>query len=271
MRIGAKPGVRGWTLAELEAFWAAAEEGGFRHISVFDHPLAAPAPFRAWDAPSLLIAMAARTANPALCIDVLIVSWRNPLELASQLAVAQALSGGRVEISFGAGTKRLGGHVHRALGLPFPPRQERLARVEAFCRALPALWRGERVTDELLRLDAASIGAVGIDPPRISIGGASDEILTLIARAADGWNYAQEPDLGNYEVLAAKLDDTWARAGRPAKPFKTVQLQVDELVPAEARRLARDFAAAGADALTFAFLRERRPEAVRKLGEAVLA
>ena len=29
MRIGVKPGVWGWTMAELEAFWATAEAAGF--------------------------------------------------------------------------------------------------------------------------------------------------------------------------------------------------------------------------------------------------
>jgi alkanesulfonate monooxygenase SsuD/methylene tetrahydromethanopterin reductase-like flavin-dependent oxidoreductase (luciferase family) len=215
--------------------------------------------------------MAAHAGKPALSIDVLIVSWRTPLQLASQLGVAQGLSGGRVEISLGAGMKRLSGQVHQAFALPLPPRQERLARVEAFCRVLPAFWRGGCVTDELLRLDDASIAPAEIESPRISIGGASDEILAMIARAADGWSYAQQPDLGSYETRVATLEDAWTRAGRSGTPFNTAQLPVDELDPIEARRMAGDFTAAGGDALTFAFLRDRRPEAVRGVAEAVFA
>lgn len=270
MRIGIKPGVWGWTFAELDAFWSAAEEEGFGHISVFDHLLAAPAPLRAWDAPSLLIAMAARTDVPALCVDVLAVSWRNPLQLAGQLAVAQTLSGGRVEVSLGLGAKAFGRYVHDALGIAFPPREERLARLEAFCWALSALCRGERVTDQVLDLREASIGPVEMQPPRISIGGASDELLALIARACDGWNFAQSPDPARYAALVRKLEDAWAHEGRAGSPYKTVQIPVDDVDPQEARRLADGFAAVGVDALTFLFTRERSPRRVRRLAEAVL-
>jgi hypothetical protein len=59
--------------------------------------------------------------------------------------------------------------------------------------------------------------------------------------------------------------------GRAGAPFKTVQIPVDDIDPAKAAHLASDFAAVGADALMFAFLRERDPEAVRRLAEALFA
>jgi hypothetical protein len=102
-----------------------------------------------------------------------------------------------------------------------------------------------------------------------------------------GWNSAHaagiEPQLSSLrrddivlalrhpkQTLVVTLEDGWAPAGRTGRPFKTVQLPVAELDPIEARRLGH-FAAAGADALTFAFLRDRRPEAVRRVAEAVFA
>ena len=79
---------------ELTASWRAAEAAGFDIVSCFDHVTAAPAGLRAWNAPSLLVAMAGRTERFALAVDVLNVSLRHPFLLAGQLAVAQAASGG---------------------------------------------------------------------------------------------------------------------------------------------------------------------------------
>ena len=109
---------------------------------------------------------------------------------AGEVAVAQAVSGGRVDLALGAGRSRFAGRVYRALGQPFPSREERLARLEAFCQVLPPLWRGEEVTDSSLGLGGVSLGPLGIEPPPLLIGGTSDAILTIVARHADGWHYA---------------------------------------------------------------------------------
>src|SRR5919204_6386701 len=103
MRIGVKPGQWGWNFDDLVACWRAAEEAGFEVVSCFDHVTSAPAGLAAWNAPSLLTAMAGVTERIALAVDVLNVSLRHPLLLAGQLAVAQAASGGRVEGGLRAG------------------------------------------------------------------------------------------------------------------------------------------------------------------------
>ena len=61
-----------------------------------------------------------------------------------------------------------------------------MARPEGCCLALPALWRGERVTDEALDLSDASLGPIGIDPPRLVVGGGSARAIGIAARYADG-------------------------------------------------------------------------------------
>ena len=95
MRVGVKPGQWGWPYEELVASWRAAEEEGFAIVSCFDHVSAAPACLAAWNAPSLLTAMAGVTETIALAVDVLNTSLRHPFLLAGQRAVAQAASGGR--------------------------------------------------------------------------------------------------------------------------------------------------------------------------------
>jgi alkanesulfonate monooxygenase SsuD/methylene tetrahydromethanopterin reductase-like flavin-dependent oxidoreductase (luciferase family) len=271
MRVGVKAGVWGWSLQELEGFWTTAEEAGFAHISCFDHPIAAPAGRLAWAAPALLVAMAARTSRPQLCVDVLVTSWRRPLETAGEISVAQAVSGGRIEVGLGAGTSRLSAHVHAALGQRFPPRAERLARLEGFCRVLPPLWRGEQVSDDLLGLDHVALGPPETEPPPLLIGGASEAILTLVARHADGWNNAQEADPVRYEALRARLEAACERENRQRPLLKVVQLAADDLGAAQAAQLVTAFEAAGADAITFAFIRAPDPQAVRRFGNAVLS
>jgi alkanesulfonate monooxygenase SsuD/methylene tetrahydromethanopterin reductase-like flavin-dependent oxidoreductase (luciferase family) len=63
--------------------------------------------------------MAGLTEHVALAVDVLNVSLRHPFLLAGQLAVAQAASGGRVEVGLGAGSYHLARFDHQALGRPF--------------------------------------------------------------------------------------------------------------------------------------------------------
>src|SRR6266542_3199460 len=58
VRVGVKPGQWGWPYEELVASWRAVEEEGFAIFSRFDHVSAAPAGLAAWNAPSLLTAMA---------------------------------------------------------------------------------------------------------------------------------------------------------------------------------------------------------------------
>lgn len=74
MRIGVRPGQWGWSFPDLGASWEGAEEAGFEILSCFDHVSAAPKGLAAWNAPSLLAAMAARTTRIALAVDVLNVS-----------------------------------------------------------------------------------------------------------------------------------------------------------------------------------------------------
>ena len=269
MRIGVKPGQWGWAFDELAACWRAAEERGFDIISCFDHVSAAPAGLAAWNAPTLLAAMAGVTDRVALAVDVLNTSLRHPFLLAGQLAVAQAASSGRVEVGLGAGSYHLARFDHAALGLRFPPLAERRRRLASCCRAFPALWRGEEVTDPDLGLEAASLGPLGIDPPPIVVGGTSAETMTIAATHADGWN-ASVGDAPTFARLVADIDAVCQRVGRARPLHKNAQVFVRDVELPEARRLVAELEASGADAVTFILVDERGPEAVHALAEAVL-
>ena len=269
MRIGVKPGQWGWAFAELAACWRAAEEAGFDIVSCFDNVSAAPAGLAAWNAPSLLVAMAGVTDRIALAVDVLNTSLRHPFLLAGQLAVAQAASGGRVEVGLGAGSYHLARFDHAALGRQFPPLAERRARLARCCELFPALWRGEEVSDAELGLSAASLGPLGIDPPPIIVGGTSDETVTIAVRHADGWN-ASVGDAAEFAELAAKVDTFCRRFGRERPLKKAAQVFVRDIALRRARQLLTDLETAGADDVVFILVEERGASAVRELAEAVL-
>jgi alkanesulfonate monooxygenase SsuD/methylene tetrahydromethanopterin reductase-like flavin-dependent oxidoreductase (luciferase family) len=259
VRIGVKPGQWGWSFAELEASWRAAEESGFDLLSCFDHVTAGPAGDAAsWDAPTLLCAMAGRTERVRLSVDVLNVALRNPFLLAAQLAVAQAASGGRLEVGLGAGSYHLARLDHEALGIPFPSYGERLARLEACCRVFPALWRGETVTEPALGLDGASLGSIAIDPPPIVVGSSDGRAREVAARCADGWLAS---------VTAPEEFADLAR-GLPERLSKRAQVFVRDVKAS--RELVVRFEEAGADALTFVLTEDRGVDAVRRLADAVL-
>ena len=264
MRIGVKAGQWGWSFDELLTAWTAVEDAGFDLLSCFDHVSAAPAGDAAWDAPTLLTAMAGTTSRIRLAVHVLNVSLRPPLLLAGQLAVAQASSGGRLEVGLGTGSWHLARHDHRVAGVPFPPFAERVERLEACCRAFPALWRGETVSDQLLGLDDASLGPVGIHPPPIVVGGTSDRVLDVAAAHADAWNASSvEP-----ERFAELAGDLAQRSGdRPIE--RQVQVWFRE-VGLDTAREARDrYEDAGADTLIFVLDEERDPDTIPRLASAV--
>jgi alkanesulfonate monooxygenase SsuD/methylene tetrahydromethanopterin reductase-like flavin-dependent oxidoreductase (luciferase family) len=266
VRIGVKPGQWGWRFDDLVAAWRAAEEAGFDLVSCFDHVTAAPEGLPAWDAPSLLAAMAGVTTRVRLAVDVLNSSLRHPFLLAGQLAVAQAASGGRLEVGLGAGSASMARFDNRALGIPFPPLQERLRRVEALCRVLPALWRGEAVDDPELGLDDASLGPLGIEPPPLAVGGKSEAAMAVAARSADAWN-ANETDPDAYERLARRMDELCAESGRHVA--RTVQFFDRALGPDVRERLAR-FEDAGATTVTFVISEDTGPDSVLRLAQTVL-
>jgi alkanesulfonate monooxygenase SsuD/methylene tetrahydromethanopterin reductase-like flavin-dependent oxidoreductase (luciferase family) len=210
--------------------------------------------------------MAGRTRRITLAVYVLNASLRHPFLLGAQLAVAQALSGGRLEIGIGAGSHHFARYDHQDIGIPFPDYPERLARVEACCRTLPALWRGEEVTEEALGLTRASLGPIGIEPPPILVGGTSDRALEVAVHHADGWHApGMEPE--EFADVVRGLDRTCQEAGRP--PIrKSIQLRADDL-PRPREQIER-FAEAGAATIVFVLDRERGPDRVRRLADEVL-
>jgi alkanesulfonate monooxygenase SsuD/methylene tetrahydromethanopterin reductase-like flavin-dependent oxidoreductase (luciferase family) len=264
MRIGVKPGQWGWTFDQLLASWTTAEEAGFDLVSCFDHVSSAPIGQAAWDAPTLLVAMAGATSRIRLAVHVLNTSLRPPLVLAGQLAVAQAASSGRLEVGLGVGSWHLARHDHRVTGVPLPPFAERVSRLEACCRAFPALWGGDSVSDEILGLNGAALGPIGIEPPSIVVGGTSERVLRVAAVHADAWNASSVED-DRFGRLASRVDEL--ANGRRVE--KQVQIWLREVGIEGAREATRRYEDAGADTIVFVLDEERDPTLVARIADAV--
>ncbi len=244
MRIGVLPFALGASLDDLVRSWEAAEEVGFEALWTVDHgtPTAQLRP--AWEASSLLVAMAARTRTIPVGVLVFDVLLRHSFHVAGSVAVAQGLSGGRVRVGLGVGDKfsRLD---HDALCLPFPPFAERVRVLEACCSVLPALWRGETVTEAVLGMKEAALGPAEIEPPPLIVGGGSHSLMEVAARHAYGWNlFTQDADdfARRVEVLAT----VEAQISRREPLARSVYFFADR-TKRDLSEVLRDFAAAGAE------------------------
>ncbi|NUT28368.1 MAG: LLM class F420-dependent oxidoreductase [Streptomyces sp.] len=174
-----------------------AEELGYDVILVPDH-LGMPAPFPA------LVAAAEATERPRLGTFVLNAGFWNPALLAREVATADALTGGRLELGLGTGYVRA---EHDTAGLPWLSPG---ARVDHLLHTIEELYR--------LLVDAEHQPRP-VQKPRVPllVGGNGDRVLRLTAEHADiaaftGARSVRGSTTGQLEVmLAGELDERVAR------------------------------------------------------------
>lgn len=217
--------------------------------------------------------MAAETERISLAVHVLNAALRNPFLLAGQLAVAQAASGGRLEVGLGTGSA-WARNDHQVASIPFPAFPERVARLEALCQVLPALWRGEEVTEEALGLRGASLGPLGMEVPPLIVGGQSDRVLEVAARHAQTWNGpGHDPEA--FAEAAGRLDAACERVGCPSPVVREAQVFADRFVSGDGFRGLGEHLAqlegAGAERVVVVLHEVRGPDAARRLAETVLS
>ncbi|MCX4573071.1 LLM class F420-dependent oxidoreductase [Streptomyces sp. NBC_01571] len=167
-----------------------AEELGYDVILVPDH-LGTPAPF-----PSL-VAAAEATECPRLGTFVLNTGFWNPTLLAREVAGADALTGGRLELGLGTGYIRA---EHDTAGLPWGSAGERVAH----------LLRTVEEIDRLLGSDDHQPRAVQKPRVPLLIGANGDRMLRLAAEHADivAFTGARTTPGGALEPLTAEeLDE----------------------------------------------------------------
>ncbi|MEW6269606.1 MAG: LLM class flavin-dependent oxidoreductase, partial [Thermodesulfobacteriota bacterium] len=133
-----------------------------------------------------LSGLAVATRRLVLGPLVLCQSYRSPALMAKMAASLSQLAGGRLHLGLGAGWME---EEYRAYGYAFPPARVRSAQLAETVEIVRRMSREPRATfhGEHYRVDAAPQLPKPKDL-RLLLGGASDGLLRLAARHADGWN-----------------------------------------------------------------------------------
>ncbi len=162
---------------------------------------------------ALLSAVAAR--HPGLAVGTLVtrVTLRPAALLAKQAAALDRSSGGRAILAVGTGDKA-SLPEHEAFGIPFPSVADRLALLEETLEALRALFGG-RAWPGGTHVPPLAGPLLPPGSPALWVGGLSEAVLGVAARAADAWN-GWGLDIGAFAAKVASLRRL--AAGRDVMP-----------------------------------------------------
>ena len=217
--------------AEIAAIAQRAEEVGFDSFWVPDHLLyrfPQVHPQGAWDAWSLLAALAATTRTMEIGPLVACSSFRNPALIAKMADTIDEISGGRLILGLGAGWHE---PEYTAFGFPPPPPpppfEEALQIITALLRDGHVDFEGTYYTARDCELRPRGPRPAG---PPIVVGTSSPRMLRLTARYADGWNVDRQNDVAGVQALNARVDEACHDVGRdPASLARIIGIQVDLL------------------------------------------
>jgi probable F420-dependent oxidoreductase len=134
-------------------------------------------------------ALAHAVTRPRLGTLVVCEALRPASVLAKALATVDRLTGGRLDVGLGAGWYE---PEYDAIGLPFPPPGERLARLAEAVDIVRELLPGGPLTYDgrYHRANDAVNRPPALQQPRppVFVGGKGDRLIQLAAEHADGWN-----------------------------------------------------------------------------------
>ena len=178
---------------EILALARRAEEWGFSAVYVPDHwayeqrdGSALDTHTPAWEATTILGAIAAATSRVQIGALVLCNLFRHPGTTAQATATLDHLSGGRAVLGIGSGWTRA---EFEMMGTPFPEIQPRLRMLDEAVRIIKRLFSDDRVTfeGEFYHLRDAFIVPKPTRQPHVPIllGGSGKGLLRIAAREAD--------------------------------------------------------------------------------------
>jgi F420-dependent oxidoreductase-like protein len=187
----------------------AAEDAGFASLWAMDHffqiGLGGPADDPMLEAYATLGYLAGITGRSSLGALVTGVMYRQPGLLLKAVTTLDVLSGGRAYLGLGASWND---REARGLGLPFPGRSERYARLEETLQIARQVWSGSRApfNGRYYQLAEPIISPQPISRPRppILVGGQGEQrTLRLVAQYADACNLTNGDDPA---IIRRKLD-----------------------------------------------------------------
>jgi len=225
------------------------------HAWLYDHlmPLGGDPNGPTFEGWTLLSALAAQTQR--LRIGLLVTSnrIRPPALLAKIAATVDVVSGGRLVLGLGVGSRP--GHPiarreYLAHGLPYIDTADAVASLDEACTLIRRLW----TEDEPFDFHGSHIDLVGafcnpkpVQRPRppVIIGGRSKATLRIVARHADIWNIPGG-DIEDCRSRSELLDTYCTEIGRdPAAIARSIALPVDYDQPSTTRDAVADALAAG--------------------------
>jgi probable F420-dependent oxidoreductase len=189
-----------------------------------------------------LTAAAAATSRLRVASGICLVTERDPIVTAKEVASVDALSGGRMEFGVGAGWNREEMRNHGT-----DPRT-RMALMAERVEAMKAIWTQDEASYHGTYVDFERIWSwpkpAQRPHPPVLVGGNGPTVLDRVLRFGDAW-------LPNNtgEDLLARARELWARAERPIEvivmgaPAKPKVL--DEFEQAGVRRVVRWIPSAG--------------------------
>ncbi|HEX6347476.1 LLM class flavin-dependent oxidoreductase [Umezawaea sp.] len=225
------------------------------HAWLFDHlmPIGGSPLGPAYEGWTPLAALAAQTRR--LRVGLLVTSnrFRPPAVLAKIAATVDVVSGGRLDLGIGAGSRPdhpLARREYEAHGLPLHDFAHSVESLAEACTVIRRLWTETEPFD----FDGAHVqlsGAFGNRKPvqrphpPILIGGRSSRTLRVVAEHADVRNIAGG-DIDDVVRRSALLDRCCAEIGRdPASITRSIHLPVSCERPGDTRAAIGDAVAAG--------------------------
>jgi alkanesulfonate monooxygenase SsuD/methylene tetrahydromethanopterin reductase-like flavin-dependent oxidoreductase (luciferase family) len=229
--------------SEIAAIARRAEEVGFDSFWLPDHLLYHFPRVNAqgaWDAWSLLAAVAASTRTMEIAPLVACTSFRNPALIAKMADTIDEISGGRFILGLGAGW-----HAPEYTAFGFP-HDHRVSRFAEALQIISALLRDGHVDFAGTYYSArdCELRPRGPRPqgPPILVGGSGERMLRLTARYADAWNADRQNDAAAWQDLNARVDQACADVGRdPATLSRVIGIQVDVLNDSRSAMQPRQF------------------------------
>jgi len=226
--------------------WREADEvAEIEHAWLFDHlmPIGGDPDGPIYEGWTLLSALAAQTRRLRLGLLVTSNRFRPPAMLAKIATTVDIVSGGRLDLGIGAGSRPshpLARREYEAHGLPYHDFAHSVGSLAEACTIIRRLWTEEEPFDfhgTYHRLDTAFGNPKPVQRPHppILIGGRSSATLRVVAEHADVWNIPGG-DIDDVVRRSALLDRYCAEIGRdPASVTRSIHLPVSHDRPGDTR------------------------------------
>jgi alkanesulfonate monooxygenase SsuD/methylene tetrahydromethanopterin reductase-like flavin-dependent oxidoreductase (luciferase family) len=156
-----------------------------------------------------LAAAAGATERICLFTDMLLGPTREPVLLAKQAATLDQVSGGRLVLGAGVGSRR---DDFTATGMRF---EDRGRRWDQALELMHAAWRGEPVAESSRPICPRPTNGTSVP---MMFGGGGDKAMPRVARYGIGYTMGGGDPNGTAQMMQ-RVDAAWQAAGRAGKPL----------------------------------------------------